>query len=196
MTAGPAWARALSIAGHPALLMPLAVAVAAQARQVGGDDLRTALGACLGVSGATMVYSLVQVRRGRWTHVDASQVPERRQLHLFLALLLLCVSVALHLAGAMPAVVAGLALSGGIVVGAVVGGWLVRGRPKASLHVAFALLAAGLAWPVPAVAVGIAMLALGVAASRLALGRHTRGEVLAGAALGLAAAATFHAALR
>lgn len=193
MNTGPAWARALSIVGHPALLMPLAVAVAAQAQQVGGDDLRTALGACLGVSVATMAYSLVQVRRGRWAHVDASRVPERRQLHGFLALLLLGVSVALHLAGAMPAVVAGLGLGGGIVWGAVVGAGLMPGRPKASLHVAFALLAAGLAWPVPAVAAGIAVLALGVAASRRALGRHTRGEVLAGAALGLVAAATFHA---
>lgn len=34
------------------------------------------------------VYSLVQVRSGRWAHMDASIPQERRQLNLFLVFLL------------------------------------------------------------------------------------------------------------
>jgi membrane-associated phospholipid phosphatase len=179
------WAQALSVAGHPAVLMPLAVPFAARAQGADAALLRTAVAACILVAVITMLFSLLQVRRGRWAHVDASRAGERQQLNLFLAVLLLGAAGALHLGGAAPAVVAGLGLSGAMVVVA----WGLRSWLKTSLHVAFALLAAGLAWPTWTLAGAIGVLAIGVAWSRVVLGRHTRAEVAAGALLGIAAGA-------
>ena len=179
------WAQALSVVGHPAVLMPLAVPFAARAQGADAALMRSAVAACVLVAAATMVFSLVQVRRGRWAHVDASRAGERQQLNLFLAVLLIGAAGALYLNGAAQAVVAGLGLSGAMVVVA----WALRSWLKTSLHVAFALLAAGLAWPTWALAAPIAVLALGVAWSRVVLGRHTRAEVAAGALLGCAAGA-------
>ncbi|HEU4408401.1 MAG TPA: hypothetical protein VFS43_24265 [Polyangiaceae bacterium] len=69
-------ARALSIAGHPLLVLPAAVMAPLAAR---GQGLRRALPFALGFAAAgalVMGYSWWQVRRRRWAHVDASNQQE------------------------------------------------------------------------------------------------------------------------
>ena len=180
-------ARALSIVGHPALLMPGAVVWSARLNHAPPAVLQAAVAACGVVVLCVAVYSAVQVQAGRWQHVDASQPHERRQLNLVLALLLLGLAGALWWAGQPESAVLGLALGGAVVVLASgLRHWL-----KLSLHAAFAVLAAALLWPsVPAV-LALLALAAGVSWSRLVLRRHSRAEVLAGLLAGAAAGLGF-----
>lgn len=172
-------ARTLSIVGHPAVLMPAAVAWSSAGRG-GAQPLLFATAASLLVAVCVGLYCAVQVRAGRWQHIDASVPSERAQLNVFLILLLLVVSALLWASGQPPAIATGLALGGGIVVAA----QLLRARLKVSLHAAFAAYAALLLWPeLPAMLLGSG-LAVAVAWSRLVLGRHTLPEVLLGLALG------------
>lgn len=109
-------ALALSIVGHPALLMPGAVVWSARLNHAPPAVLQAAVAACGVVVLCVAVYSAVQVQAGRWQHVDASQPHERRQLNLVLALLLLGLAGALWWAGQPESVVLGLALGGAVVV--------------------------------------------------------------------------------
>jgi membrane-associated phospholipid phosphatase len=185
-------ARALSILGHPALLIPVAVASSASARMATTVQLRDAVLACVFVAVVTMAFSVYKVRRGLWGHVDASQVAERSQLNVFLVALLWGAAAALHWLGQPRAVVAGLGLSGLIVAVA----YAARSCLKISLHAAFAVYAAGIAWPALWMSAAIALLTIGVAWSRVVLQRHTLAEVLVGVALGAAAAGVLHWVLR
>jgi hypothetical protein len=179
-------ARALSLAGHPAVLMPAVVLFATRHAPADPAGLHPAVAAAV-VGGCVVVYSLLQVRAGRWRHVDASVPRERRQLNLFLALLLFGVAGALWLRAASPSLVAGLALCGALVVFA----HLLRRWLKVSLHTSFAVLAASFLWPDVAGTVVLLMLAAAVAWSRLELRRHTRAEVAAGWLAGAVAGAAF-----
>jgi hypothetical protein len=180
-------ARALSIVGHPALLMPGAVVWAARLNQAPPALLQAAVVACGLVVVCVGIYSVVQVRAGRWQHVDASQPHERRQLNQLLALLLLGLAGALWWAGQPAPVVLGLALAGGLVVLASgLRHWL-----KLSLHAAFAVFAATLLWPGAVAVTGVLALAAGVAWSRVVLHRHTLREVVVGLLAGAAAGVGF-----
>jgi len=181
-------ARALSIVGHPALLMPVAVTAAASGPGAPPQLLRVALGTALAVAVVVGLYSLWQVRRGRWAHVDASHPAERRQLNLLLAGVLCGAAALLWALGQPSAVVAGPLLAALLVLLT----HALRRWLKVSLHVAFALFAAALVWPNLPGTLAISALAVGVAWSRLVLHRHTLPEVLTGALLGVA----FGAALR
>jgi len=179
-------ARALSIAGHPVVVLPGAV-LAGVWRAAPPSVVRQAVLSAVLVGAAVMAYSAVQVRRGRWSHVDASVHEERRQLNVFLAGLLGLVAGALWVTGRPWGVVAGVASAGLIVaVAHATRRWL-----KTSLHVAFATFAAAFLWPRVGGMLVLLALAAAVAWSRLTLSRHTRLEVLAGCALGLAAGALF-----
>lgn len=178
-------ARALSIIGHPALLMPLAIAVAATATEAPPQLLRVAFGSAVAVAAVVGLFSLWQVRAGRWLHVDASRPSERRQLTRLLAVLLGAIAVALWASGQAPAVTAGPLL----VALPVVAAHALRRSLKVSLHAAYAVLAAALLWPQLLGTALVGLLALGVAWSRLELRRHTRAEVLAGLLLGAASGA-------
>ena len=180
-------ARALSIVGHPALLMPAAVAVAASGADAPPRLLPVALGTAVAVAVVVGLYSLWQVRAGRWAHVDASQPRERHQLNLFLAALLGGAAVLLWTAGQPPPVALGPLLAAGLVLLA----HALRRWLKVSLHAAFAVFAAALVWPHLGLTLGLALLAVGVAWSRLALQRHTRAEVLLGLLFGAAGGAAF-----
>lgn len=180
-------ARALSILGHPALLMPGAVVWVSIARNAPPSVLFTAASASVFVALCVGVYSAVQVRAGRWAHVDASVPRERGQLNLFLALLLFGTAGALWWSGQPRPVFLGLALGGGLVVV----GHLLRRWLKVSLHAGFAVFAAGLSWPGP-VAFGLLALAVGVCWSRLVLRRHTLAEVVVGFVAGGVAGFGFH----
>lgn len=182
-----AWARALSILGHPALLTPGAVVAAAVARDTSPSVFWAATVASVVAALAVAVYSIVQVRRGGWQHVDASVPGERRQLNRFLVLLLWGLAGALAVSGQAPATVLGMALGGAIVACA----QALRRWMKLSMHGAFAVFAAGLLWPLWPAVLGLLGLAAGVSWSRLVLGRHTLAEVLTGALVGGLAGCTW-----
>ena len=130
------------------------------------------------------VLMLMQVRSGRWGDVDASQREERPLLFAVAGLGLLALATYLALTQPISPLLRGLLSPLVLLAGAA----LVNHWVKASLHVAFAVLAAAtlimlghvLGWVlVPVIP------ALGW--SRLVLGRHSIPELVAGALLGLAA---------
>lgn len=178
-----ALARTLSIIGHPVVVLPLA-AWLASAR--GGADPRTLAGFA-GFGVLIMAWSLWQVQRGRWAHVDASNLRERRSLNLFL-LVLFAVGTALawRLAPREAAWAIGLSLPI-ILLALLTARWC-----KLSLHVAFATYAALLLWSVApwATLLGLGFTVL-LAWSRLALARHAPRDIAAGTAAGGLSGALF-----
>ncbi len=184
-------ARVLSILGHPAVVVPLGVALAARARGVPPSLQQRAIAAAIVLALLVGLYSAWQVRRGRWVHVDASQPRERSQLHAFLLPLLLVAAAAAARAGWPPAVPAGLGACAAIV--AVAG--LTQRRMKLSLHVAFAALVASWLWPAPGLALAAAAGVAAIAWSRWRLARHTSREVVAGALLGAVVGVLFQLVL-
>jgi hypothetical protein len=182
-------ARLISILGHPLLTLPLAVLALMAAHNPAGDNARlhaTAIGMALVATGV-MGYSGWQVKRERWTHVDASAPRERMMLNRGL-LLLLTTLTALAAWRGMPELALGLALSAALILIAMASiRWC-----KLSLHVAFAAYAAGLLWalsPIATVAAGA--FTATIAWSRLRLSRHRPRDIAAGALAGIAAAITY-----
>lgn len=182
-----ALARTLSIFGHPMLVLPLAVVALTLAR----GDARTALWTGAGFAAFAallMAFSWWQVRRGRWGHVDASARHERGTLNRFLLAALSLAALLVRVRGGDPHLVLGLALSAGMILLAMLSArWC-----KLSLHLAFALFAALLLWPLGAAwtLAGLAF-AAAVAWSRLALRRHAPRDLWAGATAGAAAGLAF-----
>jgi hypothetical protein len=185
-------ARALSVVGHPALLMPAAVAGSASANGAPPQVLHLGLAAAVAIALCVIAYSLVQVRAGRWSHVDASVRRERSQLNLVLCMLLFGAAGLLWWSGQPRLLSLGLGLGGAMVVAA----QLLRRWLKLSLHAAFAVFAAALWWPNAAGAAVVLLLAAAVSWSRLALRRHTGIEVTAGLLAGAAAGCAFAAFVR
>lgn len=172
-------ARAVSILGHPFLVMPLAGLVAAQGRGAPAAMLWALAGALLALVVGLQAWTAWQVRRGRWAHVDASAQSERSDLN---RVLLAVFAGAAVIAGAMRApgeLVLAFVLAAAIVAIAL----LVARRLKVSLHVAFAVFAAAVVGTWPS-AMCLLVLALAVAWSRLELARHTRADVAVGALAG------------
>lgn len=180
-------ARTLSIVGHPVVLMPVAVAIGAVGSNAPAARLHASVGAAVLVAVIAGAFSLWQVRSGRWSHVDASHPRERRQLNAFLAGLLFGAAALLAWWGASRNGAAGAASAGALVAVA----HLLRRWLKVSLHTAFAVFAAAVAWPSVAATLLILGLAAGVAWSRLALQRHTLAEVALGLLLGAATGLAF-----
>jgi len=175
-------AHTFSLLGHPALLMPLVVLVAAGAR---GLAPILATGA---IAAIVFGYSAMRVRAGHWRDSDASAPHERVELNAFLAVLLLSAAALAHWLGQPLQLVVGLALSSAIVLAALV----LRRVLKLSLHVAFAVFGAGVLLPLaPALGFALAVFAAGTAWSRLYLQRHTRADIAAGAVAGAVAALAF-----
>lgn len=188
----PIAARALSVIGHPALLMPAAVAGSAAVNGAPPRVLQLGLAASVAVAVLVILYSLAQVRARRWSHVDASVPRERRQLNLVLCMLLFGAAGLLWWSGQPRLLPLGLGLGGAMVVAAL----LLRRWLKLSLHTAFAVFAAALWWPNAGGAAIVLLLAAAVSWSRLALRRHTGAEVAAGMLAGAAAGASFAAFVR
>lgn len=186
-------ARAISVAGHPLVLTPVAGLAAWVA---GGGAQSEARGiAIAGVLAVAVVmgYSFQRVRSGAWAHVDASGRGERRSLNRFLlAAFVAAASAGLALQWPPPATL-GLLLSASIVASAM----LAARWCKTSLHVAFAMFSAALLYAVSAWAVAAGLLAaLAIAWSRLCLRRHVCADLWCGAAIGAAAGAGFWIGLR
>lgn len=181
-----ALARTLSILGHPLVVMPASVLVLAAVQGRDARALSAMALALFAMASVVMGWSAWQVRRGGWTHVDASAPSERRGLNRFLlAMLLLSTALAWS---TQREVAIGLALSA-VVVGS---GLLTARWLHLSLHVAFAVYAAVLLLRIgwPACAAGL-VFACAVAWSRLSLRRHVLRDVLAGAAAGALAGVAF-----
>jgi hypothetical protein len=177
-------ARAVSIVGHPLLVLPLVVLVLPAAR---AGELRSMLPSALGcaaMAALLMGYSWWQVRQERWAHVDASGREERRSLTRFLLLLLGGGAAVCTWVVPRPQLALGLGLGAAMVLAAK----LTARYCKLSLHVACAAYAACLLLPTGwwAMAAGLAG-AAAVAWSRLVLSRHTPRDVAAGAIAGVAA---------
>jgi len=179
-----AFARVISILGHPLVTLPSALVLTAALR---ATDPAAPLWIALGViafAALVMALSWRQVRRGRWAHVDASAPHERRDLNR--ALLALTVAAAvLARAVAHDAVVAGaLCWAAAILVLAL----LTARWWKLSLHVAFATFAALLLWPRhPLATAGALAFTAAIAWSRLRLARHAPRDLVVGAIAGLCA---------
>jgi len=173
-------ARALSIAGHPAIILPAAIVVQAIAIDATAQSTWGVIAASLAIAGSIVLYSLIQVRKGNWTHVDASIKSERVQLNLILAIILFVSGFGSALLGQPPVFTLGLFVVATMVALTL----LLNRRLKVSLHTSFAMFASFLFWPSVAFVLGVMLLALAVGWSRLVLRRHTLSEVLVGALIG------------
>lgn len=178
-----ALARTLSIVGHPMLVLPVAVLVLLRTGGNGGgggDILWLGLGFGL-FAAMVMGYSWRQVRRGRWGHVDASAKHERGSLNRFLLIALAAAALPATVLVPQNDLALGLSLSAGLIAIAI----LTARWCKLSLHMAFAVFAAALlsrlGWEY---GVAGAIFVAAIAWSRLALRRHTLGDLLAGMAAG------------
>lgn len=182
------YARAISILGHPLLVLPAALALPVMLRDGDPATLRPMLLGFAVFAAAVLSWSWWQVRRGHWAHVDASLPSERHRLNRVLLVAITTGALLAWLGSPAPQLALALALSAGIVAAALfTARWC-----KLSLHVAFAVYAAGLLWPlgVAAFATGCAFAAL-VAWSRLRLSRHQPRDIAAGAAAGGLAAIVY-----
>lgn len=181
------FARAVSILGHPMVVVPCA-ALALALRSLERTQIIVMMAGMIALAALVMGWSWRQVRRGRWAHVDASQREERRTLNRFLLLALPCAAALSLLCGLPRAVALGLGLSALLIA---VAQWTARWC-KLSLHLAFVVYAAMLLWQIHPIA-GLcgAAFALLVAWSRLALRRHVMRDLIAGAVAGMIAGALF-----
>lgn len=179
-----AFARSVSILGHPLATLPAALALTTTLhRHDPAGTLRIVAGALV-AGAAVMLASWRRVRSGRWAHVDASAASERRDLNR--GLLVGLTIAALVAWGVAHDVTTALALA---LASALIAFALLTARFwTLSLHVAFAVFAAMLLWPS-----GPALLAAGLAFavligwSRLRLARHTPRDLVAGTLAGTAA---------
>jgi hypothetical protein len=180
-------ARWLSILGHPALLVPVAAAVALALAEPGPGRRATILLLPAAIALLTLAYAVLQVRRGAWVHVDASRPAERRGMQFVLLALFGGLALLLARQDAPPAWSAAL-LGAAIVVGVAV---LAARWCKPSLHFGFALFAAALTWPHAVACAVLLGLALAVGWSRLRLRRHTRLDLAVAGVGGLLAGVAY-----
>lgn len=178
--------RVLSIAGHPFILLPLAVVIATGRESVRARAVILAL--LVGSMLAVAVHVVRRHRRGEVTDIDVS-TREHRPAVFRVAIGSLCaVMLVLRFTGANPAAFRGAAVATGLFVACA----LTNLRVKVSLHSAFAMLAAGIVYAAShegGIAFAVAAVVIGW--GRVAYGRHTTGEVILGLLYGSAAAAAF-----
>lgn len=176
------FARAVSILGHPFVTGSLTVLATSGARR----GLVFMLIAIVPVA----ILMVVQVRRGAWEHVDASNVRERPMLYL---VGIVATAVAFgYLAYMQPH--SPLTRAMGVALGMLVTLAIVTRWIKVSLHVTFAALSATLLLllrlPLGWVMAALVPLLIW---SRLQLQRHTRLEVALGLVAGVATGLLMHA---
>ena len=178
-------ARAISILGHPLLVLPAALALPAVLHEADHATLRSMLMGFALFAALLLGWSWWQVRHGRWAHVDASEPSERKALNRMLLVAIAIGALLAWLRSPTPDLAMALALSACIVAIAML---TARGC-KLSLHAAFAVYAAGLLWPLGVVWVGAGCVFAGIVAwSRLQLSRHRPRDIVAGVAAGSLAA--------
>lgn len=174
-------ARWVSIVAHPFVMVALLVAVAAR-RQTSGNAVQSVLLVVIAVVVPIAVLMFRQVRRGRWSDVDASKPSERPVLFLVAlaglsaALLWLLINDPQSFLVRAVIVVAAF-----LLLAALLTRWV-----KLSLHVAFAALSATtLCLLGSAVGYALVVVVPAVFWSRIALARHRVPELLIGLVLGI-----------
>jgi len=174
-------ARWISIVAHPFVMVALLVAVPA-ARQSSGSALQSALLVIVATVVPIAVLMFRQVRRGRWSNVDASKPSERPALFMVACVGLMAALAWLLLNDPQSFLVRGLIVTAAfLLVAALLTRWV-----KVSLHVAFAALTATtLCLLGSAIGYGLAAVVPVVFWSRIALARHRVHELLVGLALGI-----------
>ena len=182
-------ARWLSIAAHPFVMVGVLVGTAAGEWQERGDALRSVAVVVVFTIAPLIVLMIRQVRRGAWENADASNPRNRPILFLVGGVALVSLLAYLMFLRPAPFMVRGVAATLAMVgVCATATRWI-----KVSLHMAFAALAAtALALMGTAVGYMLVLVLPALAWSRLALGRHTRPEIAAGALIGGAAGAAIY----
>jgi hypothetical protein len=177
-------ARWISILGHPFVMITLLIVSVSQRVNPGVGAVQSALLVAAVTILPVAILMWRQVRGGRWSNADASEVGERAVLFgvalAALGLLLLWLSVN----DPRSFLVRGtLAVTLLLAVSAALTRWI-----KVSLHLMFASLAATTLVLLGSAAGAVVLAGLPVLAwSRLALQRHRLSELLAGLALGLTA---------
>ena len=174
-------ARWISIIAHPFAMVALLVAVPA-IQQSSGHAIQSVLLVAIAVIIPLAVLMIRQVRRGRWSNVDASNSSERPIL-FFVALIGLIAALGwLHLNDPQSFLVQGMLVTGTfLLLASLLTRWV-----KLSLHAAFAALTATTlslsgSW------VGYALIPVVpmVLWSRIALTRHRVHELVVGLVLGV-----------
>jgi len=184
-----AFARAISIVGHPAVLILAAALITASNRGSSLRQLWLVSGVVVILGGIVLGFSWMQVRAGRWSHVDASARGERTSLNVFAGTLCFLSAALIWLMTHRTEMSMALAMSGAIfVIALAMARWI-----KVSLHVAFAVFATALLWPDRLAGVVGALVTAALMWSRLVLGRHVAVDVIAGLVLGVAAGGAYHA---
>jgi len=181
-------ARAVSIAGHPVVILLVATLSAASTRGASRRQLWFIGGALVTLGVVVLGFSWLQVRAGRWSHVDASVRHERKSLNVVLGGVCLLSAVLLWFLTRRSYMSLGLALSGALIVIAL----LIARWVKVSLHAAFAAFATALLWPIKLAVIAGVLVTAAVVWSRLVLGRHVAADVAAGLVLGAAAGGAYH----
>ncbi|HEX7152352.1 MAG TPA: hypothetical protein VF618_12760 [Thermoanaerobaculia bacterium] len=168
-------ARAVSIAAHPLVLIPLTVALLT----------RHWMWALMLVATTLIPLTIVilfQMRRGTWSDFDVSRPEQRRWLYVAAVPLLVAAVFVLRSAGAPPHLLRGPAVSAVMMlIGILLSRWL-----KVSLHLLFGTFCAvALTDAFPLALPLAAAVLLALAWSRTRLKRHTWAEVAAGFTIGL-----------
>jgi hypothetical protein len=184
-----AFARWVSILGHPFVMVTTMVTAAALHFGTPAEAVRMTPIVLLVTVVPVAVLMMRQVRRGAWTNVDASNPRERPILFAIGTLGLVVLLAYLWLAHPQSFVIRGaLGTLAMLAVCAMATRWL-----KVSLHMAFATLAATTLLLLGSAIGWILLAVLPVLAwSRVVLCRHKLAEVAAGVLIGLAAGVTIH----
>ncbi len=179
-------ARIVSIVGHPFVLVPLAIVFATR------DAARSrgpVLAAVLGTMAILAVYVVRKWRRGELTDVDVSTREQRPRVFFIGIAASGAACLAMIATKQSASVIRGTAIACLVLVAMF---FVNRFLLKASLHSAFAAIAAGIVWRAsPLLSIAFAVVAVIVAWSRVRYGRHTASEVTAGLAIGAVAALGF-----
>ncbi|MBI5471165.1 MAG: phosphatase PAP2 family protein [Ignavibacteriae bacterium] len=187
------FARCISVIGHPFLLMPLFTAIVAYNVLPPRQAMIAEIIAVAVVIIPAGAYTIFRVHRGTWGNLDVSDQRERSQFYGILLPLLLIIVIIAWIAEVPTSIPLG-ALAILALVGAA---FFVNRWIKVSLHTGFGVFAALAMFLIDQRAGTLVLiLALLVAWSRVALGRHTAREVLLGGTLGCLVAAAFITTLR
>jgi hypothetical protein len=174
-------ARWISIVAHPFTMVALLVGVPAM-RHSPDHAVESVLVVAIAVIVPLAVLMCRQVRRGRWSNVDASNRSERPVLYIVALTGLVAAFGWLRFTNAQSFLVSGLVVTAAfLLVAAFLTRWI-----KLSLHVAFAALTATTLTLIGS-RVGYALIPVLPLLfwSRLALARHTVSELLLGLLLGV-----------
>jgi hypothetical protein len=178
LSSSTALARAISVAGHPFLLIPLMVAIATR------NWIPTAVVGAVTIL-PMLVITLRNVRRGVWSDHDVSRREQRGGLYRVALPLIAVSALILWQMDASPRMMRGFAAAAVMLVLGLIGNRFL----KISMHMmAAAFFAVTTIRIYPISAFAIVPFVAAIAWSRRKLERHTWLEIFVGLAIGAAAA--------